>query len=326
MEVFGVVRQYPGEPLATQLQQEGMQLVEADLLVAGAARSALQRANPDLVFHLAAQSAVTRSWEDPAGTLVNNAVGQINLLEAACELGLPCRVLVVGSNEEYGACAREELPTNELQPLRPLNPYAVSKVAQDLLGYQYHASRHIHCVRVRPFTHIGPGQSDTYAVSSFARQVAEAELGLREPVLLVGNLEVERDLTDVRDMVRAYALALERGTPGEVYNVGSGVTRSMKSVVDLLQGQSTVVLRVEQDPARLRPADVPVTLCDASRIHSLTGWQPEIPFERSLGDILAYWRATLAQTPTLPPATSHQSPVARNEERDAGDWPLETGD
>ncbi|MBI2910570.1 MAG: GDP-mannose 4,6-dehydratase [Chloroflexi bacterium] len=326
MEVFGVVRQRPIEPMARQLEQDGIQLVEADLLVAGAVRSALQRANPDLVFHLAAQSAVTRSWDDPAGTLVNNAVGQINLLEAACALGLPCRVLVVGSNEEYGACAREELPTNESQPLRPLNPYAVSKVTQDLLGYQYHASRHVHCVRVRPFTHIGPGQSDTYAVSSFARQVAEAEVGLREPVLLVGNLEVERDITDVRDMVRAYAMALELGAPGEVYNLGSGITRSMRSVLDLLRAQSGVALRVKQDPARMRRADVPVTLCDASRFRAVTGWQPQVPFERTLGDILAYWRASLSQSPTHPPATGHQSPVTSHQERDAGNWRLETGD
>ncbi len=299
-----MVRQSPSEPQPSQLHAEGMQFIAADLLVADAARSALQVVQPDLLFHLAAQSAVTRSWEDPAGTLVNNAVGQINLLEAVCALDLRCRVLVVGSNEEYGACTREELPTNELQPLRPLNPYAVSKVAQDLLGYQYYASRHVHCVRVRPFTHIGPGQSDTYAVSSFARQVAEAELGLREPVLLVGNLEVERDFTDVRDMVRAYAMAIDLGAPGEVYNLGSGVTRSMSSVVDLLREQCNVPLRVQQDPARMRPADVPITLCDASRFRSISGWQPQVPFARSLGDILAYWRESLSSEFRVPSSES----------------------
>lgn len=261
-----------------------------DLLREVAVREVLEQVRPDLVFHLAAQSSVSRSWEDPQETLTNNILGQLHLLQAIVALSLRPRILIVGSNEEYGQPRPEELPVRESNPLRPINPYAVSKVAQDLMGYQYYVSHGLWCVRVRPFNHIGPGQRDTFVASAFARQVAEAEAGLREPVVRVGNLEAQRDFTDVRDMVRAYHLALEQGDPGEVYNLGSGRTVAIQHLLDFFIAQARVAIRVEPDPTRLRPADVPCIQCGTTKFRERTGWEPAIPLEHTLSDVLEYWR------------------------------------
>ena len=207
LEVFGVARgSRTGLPERT---------FTVDLTDDGAVANLIRDVRPDLVFHLAAQAAVPVSFGSPRDTLVNNIVGQLNLTEAILASGLRPRMLVVGSADEYGVVRPEELPIREDNPLRPNSPYAVSKVAQDMLGYQYFASHGLHIVRVRPFNHIGPGQSDLFASASFARQIAEIEAGLREPVLLVGNLQAKRDFTDVRDIVVAYRLLLERGVAGE---------------------------------------------------------------------------------------------------------------
>ena len=187
------------------------------------------------------------------GTLVNNIAGQVNLSEAVLAEGLCPRMLVICSNEEYGIVAPEELPVKETAPFRPTNPYAVSKVAQDMLGYQYFVSHGLPIVRVRPFNHLGPGQSDRFVSSAFARQIAEAEVGLREPILKVGNLTAERDFSDVRDIVRAYKLALEQGEPGEVYNLGSERAVSIQQLLDLMVSKCRVPLRVETDPELFRP-------------------------------------------------------------------------
>lgn len=247
-------------------------------------------ARPTHVFHLAAQAFVPASWEDPWTTLANNIRGQLNVLLAAIAMDAFPRVLVVGSADEYGTVAPEELPIRETNPLRPNNPYAVSKVAQDMLGYQYYASHKLPVVRVRPFNHIGPGQSPLFVTSDFAKQIAEAEAGLREPVLQVGDVSTRRDFSDVRDIVRGYHLALVEGEPGEVYNLGAERSYSIREVLDRLMALSTIPLRLEVDVTRLRPVDIPEIVSDCSKFRARTGWQARIPLEQSLQDILEYWR------------------------------------
>ncbi len=264
-----------------------------DLLNSDLTRRTLAHWRPDVIFHLAAASYVPRSFADPAGTLVNNAVGQINLLEGARLLDPMPTVLVVSSSDVYGLVHPEELPVTEAQPFRPISPYGVSKVAQDMLGLQYHLSYRMPIVRVRPFSHIGPEQSDRFAIASFARQIAEAEAGLAPPVLLVGNLDVERDLLDVRDVVRAYEMVARSDLAGRVFNIASGRSWRLREIVERLRGLAAVPIEVRQDPARLRPADIAVLRGDATALREAIGWAPEIPLEQTLADTLDYWRKTI---------------------------------
>ncbi|HIC94455.1 MAG TPA: SDR family oxidoreductase [Anaerolineae bacterium] len=275
--------------------RDRLMLFRGDLRDYDFVSSVLARTRPDLIFHLAAQAFVPASWRDPWDTLESNIRSQLNVLRAAVELGLEAKVLVVGSNEEYGLVRPEDLPLRETAPLRPDNPYGVSKVAQDMLGLQYRLSHGLHTVRVRPFNHIGPRQSERFVASAFAKQIAEVEANLRPPVIRVGNLSAKRDFTDVRDVVRAYWLILNRGEPGEVYNIGSGVPRSIRELLDILLGLSKVEISVKQDPSRLRPSDVPISYCDFTKLRERTGWQPTIPFEESLRDVLNYWRQKIGK-------------------------------
>jgi GDP-4-dehydro-6-deoxy-D-mannose reductase len=245
---------------------------------------------PDVVFHLAAQSYVPRAFASPADTVVNNVVAQINLFEACRSAGIDPVILVVSSAEVYGYAEPGEMPLTEDQPFRPGNPYAVSKVTQDMLGYQYFRSYDMPIIRVRPFNHFGPGQSDRFVMSSFARQIAEAEAGLIEPTVLTGDLSSQRDFCDVRDVVRAYRLAVESGDAGEVYNIASGVASEIGRLLDILTGFSTRDIEIRQDPSRMRPSDVPVLSGDATRFRDATGWKPEISIDQSLRDTLEYWR------------------------------------
>ncbi len=267
-----------------------VQLVECELRDASAVRSVMARVRPDRVFHLAAQSYVPTSWRAPGETLTGNVMIQLNLFEVARELGLPTRFQIAGSSEEYGRVLPHEVPIREENPLRPLSPYAVSKVTQDLLAYQYWMSYRLPIVRTRGFNHTGPRRGEVFVTSNFARQIAEIEKGLREPVVWVGNLEAVRDFTDVRDMVRAYWLALEHGEPGEVYNICSGRGYSIRNVLEILLDLAHVKVEVREDPARLRPSDVLVLLGDCTKLRSVTGWEPTIPFEVTLRDILDHWR------------------------------------
>ncbi len=205
-------------------------------------------------------------------------------------LNLSPRVLVIGSMDEYGHVAPDQIPVTEETPLRPDSPYGVSKMAQDFLGLQYFLSHHVPIIRVRPSNHIGPRQNDQFVTSNFAKQIAEIEIGKREPVLRVGNLSAQRDFSDVRDMVRAYYFAIERGEPGEVYNIGSESAVSIQHIVELLLAHSRVPIRIEQDPTRLRPSDTPLMYCSATKFRAQTGWRPTIALEQSLQDILDYWR------------------------------------
>jgi GDP-4-dehydro-6-deoxy-D-mannose reductase len=288
-EIFGIQRwRSPLDNIQHVLDR--IQLVECDLRDASSTRDTLERLRPDWIFHLAAQSFVPTSWSAPTESLTTNVLGELNIFEAVRRIGLDCRIQLACSSEEYGMVYEDELPIRETNPLRPLSPYAVSKVAQDLLGYQYWMSWKVDVVRTRGFNHEGPRRGPVFVASDFAKQIADIEKGLRPPVLHVGNLEAKRDFTDVRDMVRAYWLALEKCEPGEVYNICSGKAYSIQQVLDLLLGMTKTRIEVRQDRMRLRPSDVPVLLGDRSKFTKATGWEPEIPFERTLQDMLDFWR------------------------------------
>jgi GDP-4-dehydro-6-deoxy-D-mannose reductase len=265
-------------------------MLECDLRDATSTRDTLEKVRPDWIFHLAAQSFVPTSWIAPTESLTTNVLAQVNLFEAVRHLGLKCRIQIACSSEEYGLVYPDELPIRETNPLRPLSPYAVSKVAQDMLGYQYWMSWKLDCVRTRGFNHEGPRRGPVFVASDFAKQIADIEKGRKPAVLSVGNLESRRDFTDVRDMVRAYWLALEKCEPGEVYNICSGHDWSIQKVLDLLLAITKTKIEVRPDPARMRPSDVPVLLGDPSKFQRATGWKPTIPFEQTLRDMLEYWR------------------------------------
>jgi GDP-4-dehydro-6-deoxy-D-mannose reductase len=293
VEVWGIYRWRSRMDNVTGVQKR-LRLVECDLRDYTSVHQALAQARPDAIFHLAAQSFVPSSWKAPSDTLMTNIVGQTNLFEAVRFLGLDPVVQIACSSEEYGMVFPDEVPIREENPLRPLSPYAVSKVAQDMMAYQYFQSYGLKTVRTRGFNHTGPRRGDVFVTSNFSKQVASIELGLQEPVIRVGNLEAVRDFTDVRDMVRAYWLAVTRGKPGEVYNVATGSGITIQELLDRLLALSKVKVEVVQDPERMRPSDVVRLIGDASRFRADTGWEPEVPFDRTLRDLLDYWRHRLA--------------------------------
>lgn len=265
-------------------------LLQGDITDASSMVRVIDVVRPERIFHLAAQSYVPTSWNAPAETFHVNVIGQINLFEATLQVGIDPLIQIAGSSEEYGLVYPDEVPVKETNPLRPLSPYGVSKVAQDLLARQYYHSYGLKTIVTRGFNHTGPRHGEVLSCSTFSKQIAEIENGLKEPILHVGNLEAERDFTDVRDFVRAYWLVLEKGVPGEVYNIGSGTARSIRSVLDLLLSMSRVKIEVRQDPARMRPSDVMILCASYDKFHKQTGWEPEIPFEQTMADLLEYWR------------------------------------
>ncbi len=231
------------------------------------------------------------SWNAPEETLTTNIISELNLLEAMREIDKEIRIQVAGSSEEYGLVFEDEAPIKETNPLRPLSPYAVSKVAQDMLAYQYHRSYGLFTVRTRAFNHEGPRRGHVFVTSNFARQIAWIEAGKKEPVIEVGNLSARRDFTDVRDVVKAYWLSLEKGEPGEVYNIGSGKAVTIQEMLDMLLTMTDVKIEVRPVPERMRPSDVELLLADVGKFNALTGWKAEIPLTKTLGDTLDYWRA-----------------------------------
>jgi GDP-4-dehydro-6-deoxy-D-mannose reductase len=264
---------------------------ELDLLDAAAVSAAVRAARPAAVFHLAALASVKRSWESPSETLVANLEMTANLLEALRMEAPEAAVVVAGSGEVYGP--PERLPVTEGAPLRPQNPYAVSKAACDLLAGQYADAFDMRIVRTRAFTHAGPGQSDDYVVGTLTRQVAEAEAaGAQEVVLRTGNPDSARDFTDVRDVVRAYRAAAE--LPAGVYNVCSGRATNVRELVELVSRVTTLPVRHEIGPERVRAHDVPELRGSAERLTAACGWRPEIPLERTVADALEAWRRQLA--------------------------------
>ncbi|PKQ28061.1 MAG: GDP-mannose 4,6-dehydratase [Candidatus Anoxymicrobium japonicum] len=250
----------------------------------------LDEKRPDSIFHLAAVPSVALSWEDPWATYKVNVLGQVNLMEAARKLGLEPSVLITCSSEEYGKVSPEEMPIVESAPLNPCSHYAVSKVAQEALGFMYHEAFTWRVLVTRGFNQCGPRQSSNFVVSSFARQIAEIEVGAREPVLMAGNLEAKRDFMDVRDTVRAYRAIMEKGNAGAAYNVCSGRARPASQVLEMLLDISGAEIEVRRDPSRRRPSDIPVLLGDNTRLRKETGWEPAIEFETTLEDTLDYWR------------------------------------
>ncbi|MBU4174723.1 MAG: GDP-mannose 4,6-dehydratase [Actinobacteria bacterium] len=289
VEVFGTVRWRSRMENVKDIAND-IEMLDCDLRDAAAVRHCLSEVKPDYIFHLAAQSFVPTSWKAPSETIITNIVGQLNIFEAMRDLDLPARIQIAGSSEEYGMVHEDEVPIKETNPLRPLSPYGVSKVGQDLLGYQYHMSYGLKIIRTRAFNHTGPRRGDVFVTSNFCKQVAKIEKGKQEPVLEVGNLEARRDFTDVRDMVYGYWLALEKGEPGDVYNLGSGKDITIQRLLDMLLELTSVEIEVRQDPERMRPSDVMVLLADITKFSDLTGWKPEIPFEKTLEDTLEYWR------------------------------------
>lgn len=265
-------------------------LIGGDIGDFNSMRVVIAAVQPDRIFHLAAQSHVPTSWNAPADTLQLNIIGQVNLFEAMRAAGNDAVVQVAGSSEEYGLVHPDEVPMTEDNPLRPLSPYAVSKVAQDKLAWQYFRSYGLKAIVTRGFNHCGPRQTENFIVASLGKQIADIEAGLQEPVLLIGDVASKRDLTDVRDVVRAYWRLLEVGQPGEAYNIGSGICRSVQDVLDGYLALTDVRIEVRQDPARLRPSDVTLLWADDRKFRAISDWHPEIPFEQTLRDTLDYWR------------------------------------
>lgn len=268
-----------------------LHLEDADLLDSHSLYATITKIKPEYIFHLAAQSFVPTSWVSPSVTLEVNIVGSANLFEAVRQAGIDPVIQIACSSEEYGLVHPDEVPIKETNPLRPLSPYAVSKVAMDYLGYQYYQSYKVRIVRTRGFNHTGPRRGETFAESNFAKQIALIEKGKQKPVISVGNLEARRDYTDVRDMVRAYLAAVEKCEPGEVYNICTGNSIKIGDMLKLLLSFSKLKVDVQADPSRMRPSDVPTLLGDNSKFVTKTGWKAEIPFEKTMEDLLNYWRA-----------------------------------
>jgi GDP-4-dehydro-6-deoxy-D-mannose reductase len=268
-----------------------LKLVDADMRDAHSIEKVISDVEPDYIFHLAAQSFVPTSWNAPADTMTTNIIGTINLFEAVRKSRCDPRIQVAGSSEEYGLVFPDEVPIKETNPLRPLSPYGVSKVAQDRLSFQYHKSYGLKTVITRAFNHTGPRRGDVFVTSNFSKQVAMIEKGTQKPVIKVGNLNARRDFSDVRDVVRAYWLSLQKCKFGEVYNICSGNSRTIQSLLDLVLSLSRKRdIRTEKDPSRMRPSDVEVLQGDCTKFKKTTGWKTEIPFEKTMEDLLNYWR------------------------------------
>ncbi len=249
---------------------------------------------PDAIVHLAAQTHVPTSWEAPWDTFEQNLRPQLNIFQAVLAAQVKPRILVVTSNEVYGAPQSHELPFRESQPFRPNNPYAVSKAAQDLMARQYHISHSLDVCVARPFNHFGPGQAARFVIPGFAQQLAEIEAGWRDPVIRLGNMAAQRDFTDVRDVARAYWSMLKSGQPGSAYNVCSGQPRSIQLVLDTMLQLTGSTIEQVSDPSKFRPIDTPLSFGDHVLLTQATGWQPEIPFETTLADVLEEARARVA--------------------------------
>lgn len=264
--------------------------MEIDVTDPAAVRASLTAAEPDVVYHLAGLAHVGRSWSDPVPTFTVNALGTLNVLEAAAACDPPPRVILISSAEVYGAAGDE--PVSEDAPLAPVSPYAASKVAAEYLGVQAWLGRKLPVIRVRPFNHVGPGQAPDFVVPALAKRIVEAELEGGGTVA-VGNLEARRDFTDVRDVVRAYRLLAERGEPGEAYNVATGLALTVRDVAEGLAALAAAPVTLEQDPELVRPVDVPVFLGNAEKLVSATSWRPTLDLSDTLGDVLNHWRSVL---------------------------------
>ena len=255
----------------------------------------LNKVKPEKIFHLAAQSFVTTSFDAPADTLHTNVIGTTNLLDAVRVTGIDPTIHICSSSEVYGQVTAEELPIKENNPFRPASPYAVSKTGEDMISLQYFLSYGIKTIRTRMFTHTGPRRGDGFAESAFAKQIAEIEAGIKTDSVKVGNLDSVRTFADVRDAVKAYWLLLEKCTPGEVYNIGGDRTMTIGDMLEMMKGMATCPINHEVDPGLLRPSDVTLQIPDISKFQNATGWKPEISVEQTFQDLLDYQRNRVAQ-------------------------------
>ena len=290
-KLFGVIRD--PEKLRPGLQGQ-LTCYVGDLESESFVYHVLKEVQPQVIYHLAGQAFVPTAWSHPWQTFQTNVLPQLNLFKSLIDLNLRPRFLSVSSAKVYGQVAESHMPIKEDAPLWPDSPYGVSKATQDLMAHQYYLSHHMPIIRVRPFNHIGPRQAAHFVTATFAQQIALAEAGRSEPVIQVGNLTVQRDFTDVRDVVRAYRLLIEKGLAGEAYNIASGKAIAIEQILNKLLNLSTIEIQVVQDEARMRPADQPVSYGDIKKIARDVGWQPDISLDDSLNDILAYWRQQVA--------------------------------
>jgi GDP-4-dehydro-6-deoxy-D-mannose reductase len=286
-EIVGI---YYSDQGLENLKDKKIELEKVDLKNSEEVSSLIKKFKPDILYHLAAFTSAAESFSSPNETVTNNINCQLNILEEIRKNNLETRILITSSAEVYGDVLEKDLPIDEDTPFNPTNPYAVSKLAQDFFGRQYFLSYKLRVIRARPFNHIGPRQSPNFVVSAFAKKIVEIEKEKRGPVLPVGNLQTMRDFTDARDVVKAYILLMEKGVDGEVYNIGSGKAYKISDILDMLLSLSKVKVIVEEDKSLFRPIDNPKLVCDATKIKNLTGWEPQIPLEKTLQDTLDYWR------------------------------------
>lgn len=275
-------------PKADKGQHLQVQWKQCDLTQRKKTNRVIQQTYPNQVYHLAAQSSVPYSWTHPVETFAVNVLGTLHLMEALEKK--PCRVLIVQTGEVYGRAKSSKGKIVETTPLHPENPYAASKVSQDLSLLPFLRISRLKIIRIRPFNHIGPGQSPRFVVSYFASQIAAIEAGKQRPILKVGNLKAKRDFTDVRDMVRAYEMVLQKGKGGEVYNVGSGNLISIETLLKKLLSLAKKPIQVQVDPKRYRPNDIPKLYSSSKKVRTAIGWRPQISIEQSLKETLDYWR------------------------------------
>lgn len=281
-----VVTKMPHE----QIDEKDIQVWDLNILEKDSVINLLEQENPDYIFHLAAQSSVALSWKNPGLTVDVNIKGSVNVLDAVRESGIQPRILLIGSGEEYGRILPDETPIQEENNLRPGNIYAATKACQNMIGKIYADAYNMDIMMVRAFNHTGPNQAPLFVVADFCKQVADIEAGKQEPILRVGNLSAKRDFTDVRDVVRAYGLLIEKGEKGQTYNVGSGHAVSIDSILQTIVSMAKCEIKVETDPAKLRPIDVPIIEADTSKIQENAGWKPEIPLVQTIQETLEYYR------------------------------------
>ncbi len=289
VEVFGVDLPYCNWQNLVNIKKK-IKFFTCDICNFNSVQKVINKIKPDFIFHLAAQAFIPDSWVYPAKSLNTNIMGQLNILEAVRFSRLDAKIHIACSAEEYGLVYPNEIPVKESNPFRPLSPYAVGKLAQDMLGFQYYKSYSMFIVRTRAFNHIGPRMNECFVASSFAKQIALIEKGKQAPVICVGNLQPVRDFTDVRDVVRAYWLSLQKGRAGEAYNICSGKGNKVKKVLDILLSFTNHKIRIKQDRSRFRPSDIMVLVGDSSKFRKQTGWNTKIPLKKSLEDILDHWR------------------------------------
>ncbi|MCG3204429.1 MAG: GDP-6-deoxy-D-mannose reductase [Elusimicrobia bacterium] len=294
VKVYGIKRwRSPKDNIRGILKQ--VQLVDCDLRDLGSLITVFSSIKPDIIFHLAAQSFVPTSYIAPADTMETNIVGTTHLLEAVRATKIDPVIHICSSSEVYGQVRPEEVPITEECPLRPVSPYAVSKVGEDMLGFMYHAAYGLKTIRTRMFTHSGARRGEVFVDSFFAKQIALIEAGLQDPVVHVGNLESVRTFCDVKDTIRAYWLLVSKCPPGEVYNIGGAVTMKVGEALDLLLGMTTFKgkIEVKVDPALFRPADVTLQIPSTEKFRKQTGWKPVVDYKQTLVDMLNYWRGEI---------------------------------